>query len=62
MSLLMTAKAEGVAPRAYFRDVLLRIATCTDVRKLTPHGWREHFAAEVAERRHALLQRLVGAA
>ena len=52
MSLLMTAKAAGVEPRDYFRDVLLRLSTCTDIAQLTPAGWREQFAAEVAERRH----------
>ena len=62
MSLLMTAKAAGIHPGDYFKDVLLRLSTCTDVTKLTPHGWREHFAAEVAERRHALLQQIVVAA
>jgi transposase len=62
MSLLMTAKAAGIHPGDYFKDVLLRLSTCTDVRKLTPHGWQEHFAAEVAERRHALLQQILGAA
>ena len=62
MSLLMTAKAAGVEPRDYFKDVLLRLSTCTDVRQLTPHGWREHFAAEVTERRHALLQQIVAKA
>ena len=62
MSLLMTAKAAGIHPRDYFRDVLLRISTCTDVRQLTPHGWKEHFATEVTERRHAMLQQVLGAA
>lgn len=61
MSLLMTAKAAGVNPGDYFKDVLLRISTCRDARKLTPHGWKEHFATEVAERRRALLQQLVAA-
>ena len=58
----MTAKAAGVEPRDYFRDVLLRLSTCTDIAQLTPHGWREQFAAEVAERRHALLQQIVAKA
>ncbi len=61
MSLLMTAKAAGIHPGDYFKDVLLRLSTCTDVKKLTPHGWQQHFAAEVAERRHALLQQILGA-
>ena len=62
MSLLMTAKAAGVDPGDYFKDVLLRIATCSDVKQLTPHGWKEHFAAEVKARRYDILQRLVATA
>ena len=60
LSLLMTAKAAGIHPGDYFKDVLLRLSTCTDVKKLTPHGWQQHFAAEVAERRHALLHQILG--
>jgi len=62
MSLLMTAKAAGIDPRDYFKDVLLRISTCTDAKLLTPHGWQQHFEAEVTGRRHALLQQVLGAA
>ena len=62
MSLLMTAKAAGVRPGDYFKDVLLRISTCTDAKLLTPHGWKQHFEAEVTERRHAILQHILGAA
>jgi transposase len=39
LTLLMTAKAIGLVPQVYLRDVLLRLATCSDVTKLTPHGW-----------------------
>jgi transposase len=60
MSLLMTAKAAGVEPREYFRDVLLRISTCKDVRQLTPHGWKTHFEPEVHARRDEILNKLVG--
>ncbi len=60
MSLLMTAQAAGIHVGDYFRDVLVRISTCTDVKKLTPHGWQEHYAAEVTERRHALLREIAG--
>lgn len=62
MSLLMTAKAAGIHPGDYFKDVLLRLSTCTDAKRLTPHGWKQHFEAEVTERRHALLQQILGAA
>ena len=62
MGLLMAAKAVGVEPPDYFNDVLLRLSTCTDVRQLTPHGSREHFATEVTERRHALLQQMIAKA
>ena len=60
MSLLMTAQAAGIHLGDYFRDVLTRISTCTDVTKLTPHGWQQHYAAEVTERRHALLREIAG--
>lgn len=59
LSLFATAKAAGIDPREYFRDVLLRISTCSDVKKLTPHGWKQHFAAEAEARRHEILQRIV---
>ena len=57
-SLLQTARAIGLDPRVYFRDVLLRIGTETDVAKLTPHGWRQHFAREVADHHEDILCRL----
>ena len=59
-SLVMTCKAMGIDPRQYFRDVLLRIAECSDVRKLTPHGWQEHFEAEVRDRHEHIVQVLLG--
>jgi hypothetical protein len=34
----MTARAVGLDPRTYLRDVLLRIAHEQDVSKLTPQG------------------------
>ena len=55
----MTAKAAGIHPGDCFRDVLLRISTCTDVKQLTPHGWKQHFEAEVAGRRQALIEQIV---
>ena len=57
-SLVETCKAAGVNPREYFQDVLLRISTCSDVKKLTPHGWKEHFLPEVESRRSDALKRL----
>ena len=63
MSLLMTAKAAGVHPGDYFKDVLLRISEpSTDVKSLTPHGWKERFEPEVTARRHEILKKLVGTA
>jgi transposase len=63
MSLLMTAKAAGIHPGDYFKDVLLRISEPgTPVADLTPHGWRRRFEPEVTARRHEILHKLVGAA
>ena len=60
LSLVMTAKAAGVDPRTYLRDVLLRIARETNVAKLTPHGWKEHFTDEVEQSQQAALAHLLG--
>lgn len=60
LSLLNTAKVIGLVPQVYFRDVLLRLARCSDVSKLTPHGWKEHFAQQVERDRRDLIERLVG--
>ena len=63
MSLLMTAKAAGVHLGDYFKDILLRISEPgTDVKDLTPHGWKEQSEPEVTARRHEILKKLVGAA
>ena len=59
LSLVMTAKSIGVDPVMYLRDVLLRIARETDVTKLTPHGWKKHFAGNVAAGREAAVARLL---
>lgn len=59
MSLLMTARAAGVNPRDYFRDILLRVSepglTAAD---LTPHAWKQRFEPEVTARRNEILQRI----
>ena len=60
LSLIMTAKAAGIDPRMYLRDVLLRIARETDVAKLTPHGWRVHFQDDVEAERQAAVAAFVG--
>lgn len=60
LSLIATAKAIGVDPRLYLRDVMLRIARESDVAKLTPHGWRRHFQAEVEAEREAAMARFMG--
>jgi transposase len=46
-TLVQTCKEIGIVPQTYLRDVLLRIGRESDVTKLTPHGWKKHFAAEV---------------
>ncbi len=54
LSLVMTAKAIGINPQIYLRDIQSRLARESDVRKLTPHGWKEHFAEQV-EREHRVV-------
>jgi transposase len=59
MSLIQTADAAGVNVKLYLRDVLQRIATETDVTKLLPHAWKEHFEAEVEGRRNDIIELLL---
>jgi transposase len=55
LSLVMTAKAIGLNPQIYLRDIQSRLAHETDVRKLTPHGWKEHFAEQVEYERRVVV-------
>ena len=57
-SLIATAKAAGVSPVDYLRDVLVRIDVERDWEKLLPHAWQEHFAPEVTRRREAAMREL----
>ena len=59
MSLIRTAEAAGVNVKLYLRDVLQRIATESDVKKLLPHAWKENFESEVLGRRNDLIELLV---
>lgn len=58
-TLVRTCHELGINPREYLRDVLLRIGTESDIAKLTPHGWKKHFAAEVRARKQRILDGLV---
>jgi transposase len=57
-SLLATCKEHGVDPRTYLRDVLLRIGKVSDVRELTPYGWKARWAPVVEAHRASILERL----
>ena len=57
----MTAKAVGIDPRLYLRDVLERVGYESDVAKLTPRGWKAHHAPEVESHRLSILERMVTA-
>jgi transposase len=59
MSLIQTAAAAGVNVKLYLRDVLQRIATESDVKKLLPHGWKQHFESDVEGRRNEIIELLV---
>jgi len=59
MSLIQTAEAAGVNGKLYLRDVLQRIATESEVKKLLPHGWKENFEAEATGRRNEILELLI---
>jgi len=55
----MSTKAIGLNAITYLRDVLLRISSETDVKKLTPRGWQEHYAEQVAGDRDTAVARLL---
>lgn len=57
-SLVKTAVALGLEPRTYIRDLLLRIAHEPDVTKLTPRGWKQHFAEQVQAHQLSILERI----
>ncbi len=60
-SLIATCKEHGVDPRTYLRDVLLRIAKASDVRELTPYGWKAKWAKVVEDHRASILERFATA-
>jgi transposase len=60
-SLIATCKEQGVDPRTYLRDVLLRIAKTSDVRELTPYGWKAKWAKVVEDHRASILERFAAA-
>ena len=61
-SLIATCKEHGVDPRTYLRDVLLRIGKVSDVKELTPYGWKAKWAPVVEAHRASILERMIQAA
>lgn len=57
-SLIATCKEHEVDPRTYLRDVLLRIAKSSDVRELTPYGWKARWQKIVEQHRASILERI----
>jgi hypothetical protein len=43
---VQTRKEIAVVPQTYLRNVLLRIGRESDLKRLTPHCWKQHFATE----------------
>ena len=60
-SLIATCKEHGVDPRTYLRDVLLRIGKVSDVRELTPYGWKQKWMPVVENHRASILERVAKA-
>ena len=57
-SLIATCKEHDAEPRTYLRDVLLLIEKSSDVRELTPYGWKAKWAAVVEAHRASILEHL----
>jgi len=60
MSPLMSAKAAGIDPWQYFRDVLVRVGKHSEPADLTPLGWKARFEPELKAERQRFLDRLLG--
>lgn len=58
-SLIATCKQHGIDPRTYLRDVLLRVAKVSDVRELTPYGWKARWLKVVEDHRASIVERLM---
>ena len=58
MNLVMTAKAIGLDPVAFLRDVLIRFSREADAAQLAPHGWRASYAEQVMHEHEAAIARL----
>ncbi len=56
-SLIATCKEHDVDPRTYLRDVPLRIGQVSDVRELTPYGWKTKWEPVVDLRRASIFGR-----
>jgi len=56
-SLIATCKECGIDPRTYLRDALLRIARVSDVRELTPYGWKARWQKVVEDHRASIIER-----
>jgi transposase len=50
-SLIVTCHNIGIDPRLYLRDVLVRIATTSDAKSLTPHHWKARWQEEATQER-----------
>lgn len=59
LTLVMSAKEAGIDPRMYLRDVMLRIAHCSDVSTLTPKGWKERWMPEVRAHHQSIVERML---
>ncbi len=57
-SLIATCRECEIDPRTYLRDVLLRIAKVTDVRELTPYGWKARWQSVVEDHRASIIERV----
>jgi transposase len=58
-SLIVTCHNIGVDPRLYLRDVLVRIATTSDVKSLTPLNWKNRWLAEATQERDAFRAKIL---
>ena len=58
-SLIAKCREHDVDPRTYLRDVLLRVGKLSDVRELTPYGWKQRWAPLVEAHLASIVERLM---
>lgn len=56
--LVASCRQHDLGPRTHLRGVLLRVGKVSDVRELTPHGWKQRWAPLAEAHRASIVERV----